>query len=525
MKHTSAPHDSRRQFLQRASLVGAGSVVAPGLVFAQGGDLVADTTNGKVRGVAVDGVKLFRGIPYGGDTSGKNRFMPPPKVAGWAGVRDCTDWGHLAPQRVNNAPNDYTRMVGWNNYRGGMSEDCLVVNVWTPALKDGGNRTVMVCFHGGGFTSGSGNLVALEGHHLVKTGNVVVVNVNHRLGALGYLDLSAFGGPELATSGVVGMMDCVAALQWVRDNIENFGGNPKSVLIFGQSGGGGKCSTLMAMPSAKGLFHRVALQSGSTLRIARHETAQKNAEALLTKLGVGKGDLTALQGLPFEQIIAAQTNAGPVMDGVVVPRDPFDPDAPAISADVPMLIGTCLEDAGLNMTDWDADEAALESWVDAQVPGKSAEVIAAYRTLYPTKRPYLIKAMIATDRGGRRNSVTQAERKVAQGAAPVYMYRWDWPVPGGGNKWGATHGADLSASFANPTTEMTLNTAEAKIMATRLGSAFISFARSGNPDNRAIPHWPAYNTTERPVMIFDTETRVQNDPNRALRQMWDKLMA
>ena len=311
-------------------------------------------------------------------------------------------------------------MVGWNNYRGGMSEDCLVVNVWTPALKDGGNRTVMVCFHGGGFTSGSGNLVALEGDHLVRTGNVVVVNVNHRLGALGYLDLSAFGGPELATSGVAGMMDCVAALRWVRDNIENFGGNPASVLVFGQSGGGGKCSTLMAMPSAKGLFHRVALQSGSTLRIARHETAQKNAEALLTKLEVAKGDLAKLQSLPFEQIIAAQTNAGPVMDGVVVPRDPFDPDAPAISADVPMLVGTCLEDAGLNMTDWDADEAALQIWVEAQVPGKSAEVIAAYRKLYPGKRPYLIKAMIATDRSGRRNSVTQAERKVAQGTAPVY---------------------------------------------------------------------------------------------------------
>jgi para-nitrobenzyl esterase len=321
------------------------------------------------------------------------------------------------------------------------------------------------------------------------------------------------------------MMDCVAALQWVRDNIENFGGNPTSVLVFGQSGGGGKCSTLMAMPSAKGLFHRVALQSGSTLRIARHETAQKNAEALLTKLDVAKGDLAKLQSLPFEQIIAAQTNAGPVMDGVVVPRDPFDPDAPSISSNVPMLIGTCLEDAGLNMTDWDADEAALQSWADTQVPGKAAEVIAAYRKLYPSKRPYLIKAMIATDRGGRRNSVTQAERKVAQGAAPVYMYRWDWPVPGGGNKWGATHGADLSASFANPTTDMTLNTPEAKVMAHRLGSAFVAFAKTGNPDNRAIPHWPAYNTSERPVMIFDTETRVQNDPNRELRLLWDKLRA
>jgi carboxylesterase type B len=360
MTNTSGTPAARRRFLQQASLVVAGSVVAPGLVFAQGGDPVAETTNGNVRGVTIDGVKLFRGIPYGGDTSGKNRFMPPTKVAAWAGVRDCTNWGHLAPQRTNNSPNDYTRMVGWNNYRGAMSED---------------------------------------------------------------------------------------------------------------------------------------------------------------------GDLATLQSLPFEQIIAAQTTAGPVMDGVVVPRDPFDPDAPAISADVPMLIGTCLEDAGLNLTDWDADEAALESWVDTQVPGKSAEVVAAYRKLYPSKRPYLIKAMIATDRGGRRNSVTQAERKVAQGTAPVFMYRWDWPVLGGGNKWGATHGADLSASFANPTTDMTLNTPEAKIMANRLGSAFIAFANTGNPDTLAIPHWPAYNTSQRPVMIFDTQTRVENDPNRECRLMWDRLLA
>ena len=525
MKPNSFSNATRRDFLKQASFAAAGATVASNLVLAQGGDLIAETTHGKVRGVTLDGVKLFRGIPYGGDTSGKNRFMPPTKVAAWAGVRDCTDWGHVAPQRVNNNPNDYGRMVGWNNYRGGMSEDCLVVNVWTPALRDGGNRAVMVCFHGGGYTSGSGNLVALEGQYLVKAGNVVVVNVNHRLGALGYLDLSAFGGPELASSGNVGMMDCVAALQWIRDNIASFGGNPNNVMISGQSGGGGKCSTLMAMPSAKGLFHRVALQSGSTLRIARHETAQRNAATLLKTLGVANGELAKLQAVPFEQIMAAQANAGPVMDGTVVPRDPFDPDAPAVSASVPMLIGTCLEDAGFNMTDFDADEAALTSYVEAQAPGKSAEVVAAYRKLYPSKRPYLVKGMIATDRGGRRNAVTQAERKVAQKAAAAYLYRWDWPVPGGGNKFGATHGSDLSLSFANPTTDVTLNTPEAQVMAQRIGLAFISFAKTGKPDHSGIAAWPAYNTTERPVMIFDTQTRVEKDPNRDLRLLWDKLLA
>jgi para-nitrobenzyl esterase len=516
----------RRRFLCQASLAAAGWLSAPRLLPAQGRDPVADTTSGKVRGVALEGgVMLFRGIPYGGDTSGRNRFMPPTKVAPWTGLRDCTDWGHVAPQRVNDKPNDYTRMVGWNDYRGGMSEDCLQVNVWTPALRDGGNRAVMVHFHGGGYTSGSGNLVALEGDHLVRLGNVVVVTVTHRLGALGYLDLSAFGVRELASSGNVGMLDLVAALGWVHDNIENFGGNPRSVLIFGQSGGGGKVSTMMAMPSAKGLFHRAAVQSGSTLRLTRPDAAQRSADTLLEKLGVAKGDLAKLQSLPAEQIIAAQGNVGPVMDGTLVPRDPFDPDAPAVSADVPMIIGSCLEDMSFTNQNFDADEDVLARYAEAQSPGNGHEILAAYRKLYPSKRPYLLQGMMATDRGWRRSAVTQAERKAAQGTAPAFMYRWDWPIPGGGDKWGATHGADLSASFANPTTDMTMNTAEAKVMASRLGSAYIAFAKTGNPSNGAIPDWPAYNASERPVMIFDTRTRVERDPNGELRLLWDRLLA
>jgi para-nitrobenzyl esterase len=516
----------RRRFLQHASFAAAGSLVAPRLLLAQGGDLIGETATGKVRGLALDGgVKVFRGIPYGGDTSGKHRFMPPTNVTPWAGVRDCTNWGHVAPQRVNDNPNDYTKMVGWNNYRGGMKEDCLVLNVWAPALRDGGKRAVMVHFHGGGYTSGSGNLVALEGDHAVRLGNVVVVTVTHRLGALGYSDLSAFGVPELASSANVGMLDLVAALQWVHDNIENFGGDPNTVLIFGQSGGGGKVSTMMAMPSAEGLFHRAAVQSGSTLRLTRPEGAQRSAEMMLSRLGVAKGDLAALQSLPFEQIIAAQGNAGPVMDGSIVPRDPFDPDAPAMSANVPMIIGSCLEDMSFTMTDFNADEDALPRYAETQASGKGPEITAAYRTLYPSKRPHLIKGMMATDRGWRRSAVTQAERKAAQNRAPAFLYRWDWPVPGDGNRWGATHGADLSASFANPTTDMTLNTPEAKVMAHRLGSAYIAFAKTGRPDNPALPPWPPYTATERSVMIFDTNTRVERDPNRELRLLWDRLLA
>jgi para-nitrobenzyl esterase len=517
---------TRRQFLQQASVAAAASVFAPQLLLAQSGTLVADTATGKVRGVALEGgVKLFRGIPYGGDTSGKNRFMPPTKVTPWASVRECTNWGHVAPQRANDNPNDYTKMVGWNNYRGGMSEDCLVLNVWTPALRDGGNRAVMVHFHGGGYTSGSGNLVALEGDHAVRAGNVVVVTVTHRLGALGYTDLSTFGVPALATSANAGMLDLVAALRWVHDNIENFGGDPNRVLIFGQSGGGGKVSTMMAMPSAKGLFHRAAVQSGSTLRLTRPEAAQRSADTMLSRLGIAKGDLAKLQSLPFEQIIAAQGSAGPVMDGNVVPRDPFDPDASPVSANVPIIIGSCLHDMSFTMTDFDADEAALTRYAETQAPGKGDELVAAYRKLYPSERPYLVKAMMATDRAWRRSAVTQAERKAAQGAAPAFLYRWDWPVPGGGKRWGATHGSDLSASFANPTTDMTMDTPEARVMANRLGSAYIAFAKTGKPDNAATPHWPEYNATDRALMIFDNNTRIERNPDRELRLLWDRLLA
>jgi para-nitrobenzyl esterase len=515
---------TRRRYLQQASLTLAGSMAAPAILLAQGSGGIAETTNGKVRGTSIGGILSFRGIPYGADTSGRNRFMPPVKPASWAGERDCTSWGHVAPQRNNTSPDAYGQMVGWNNYRGGMSEDCLVVNVWTPAVKDGGKRAVLVCFHGGGYTSGSGNLVALEGQFMAKAGDMVVVTVNHRLGALGYLDLSAFGGADLAASGLVGMMDCVAALQWVRDNIANFGGDPGRILISGQSGGGGKCSVLMAMPSAAGLFHRAAIQSGSTIRVATPDAAQRTAGTILAKLGIVKGDLTTLQSLPFDQIIAAQEGVGPVVDGTTLPRQPFDPDSPAVSATVPMLIGTCLEDFGFGVTDKTDTEESLKSWTEGQFPGKSTEILATYRRIYPGKRPFLIKGMIATDQRTRRNAVQQAERKSAQGTA-AYLYRWDWPVPGGGGIWGAVHGSDLSASMSNPTTDMTLDTPEARIMAHRIGAAFIAFAKTGDPNTSAIPHWDAYNATKRPVMIFDTKTRMQKDPDRDLRLMWDKLLA
>ncbi|MEN7535571.1 carboxylesterase/lipase family protein [Aurantiacibacter flavus] len=520
---------NRRQFMRAASLFTAGIAASPQIVLAQSGSEIVETTHGRIRGKSVDGIKWFLGIPYGADTSGRNRFMSPRDVTPWSRVRNCTDWGPVAPQQVSANPSDYTRYVGWNNYRGGMSEDCLRVNVWTPATGDGGKRAVLFIIHGGGFTSGSGNLEALEGQHLAKLADMVVVTVNHRLGALGYLDLSAFGGEELASSPNVGLLDLVKSLEWVRDNIAAFGGDPANVTITGQSGGGGKCSHLMAMPAAQGLFHKVAIQSGSTLMTGRHETARENAERVVSSLGIAKGDLAALQAVPFVDLVGVPVRHGPVLDGNIMPRDPFEPDAPAISAGIPMIIGTCLEDWGIAVNEDGESAASIRSWLRKQLPDGADPTLAdtmftAYRDQYPDKNGFLLRAIIATDSWVRRNAVLQAERQAANNA-PVYMYRWDWPAHGEGAHWGATHGADLSPAFANPTTQLTGNTPGGRKLSRELGLAFAAFAKTGNPNHSELARWDRYDEEDRKVMIFDGETRQEEDPDGRMRRMWDSIEA
>jgi para-nitrobenzyl esterase len=520
---------SRRRLLQ-ASLVAAGATSCPSLVLAQGGRDIVETTNGRVRGVTIEGVRRFLGVPYGADTSGRNRFMAPRRATPWSGVRDCAGWGHVAPQHIGPTHLDYTRYIGWTNFRGGMSEDCLVANVWTPAARGHDRRPVMVVIHGGGFTSGSGNLEALDGQRLASLGDLVVVTVNHRLGMLGYFDLSAFGPPDLASSGNVGMMDLVQALEWVRDNIAAFGGDPGNVTLAGQSGGGDKCLHLMAMPSAKGLFHKVAVQSASTLKTGRHPQRQKEAEIFWTKLGAAKGDLARLQSMPFEQIVESQGNTGPVLDGAVIPRDPFDPDAPALSASVPMIIGGCLEEWSFTIDDTSNDENSVRNWIGGQLKrshaeGRADEMLAAYRRVYPQKNGLLLRAVIATDSSIRRSAVAMAERKTAQGAAPAYLYRWDWPAAGEGAHWGAVHGTDLSPALANPTTAVTGDTPDGRLLARQLGSSFVAFARTGDPNNAAVPRWDPYGPSQRAAMIFGARTRAVDDPNGDLRRLWDEILA
>jgi para-nitrobenzyl esterase len=486
-----------------------------------------ETTAGKVQGIVTAGIKQFKGIPYGASTAGRNRFMPPRKPAAWTGVRECFGHGQVCPQTPSNLRSEYGMMILWDQQNGGMGEDCLMLNVWTPGVNDGGKRAVLVSFHGGGYATGSGNAPGFDGAQLALFGDVVVVTVNHRLASFGYTHLADLGAPpEFANAGVAGIMDLVSSLQWVRDNIANFGGDPNRVMIFGQSGGGAKTSAMLATPSAKGLFHRAAVQSGSSLRFTTRETATKAAEQLLAKLEIPKTRLADLQKVSWQQLLEAQIGiAGfaPVMDGAYLPHHPFDPSAPPESADVPMIISTTLEDAALSLTNFNLDEAGLKTVLSQRYGEKAEAVLAMYRQRYPQKSPFLIQAQVFTDAGFRRSAITQAERKAAIGQAPAYMYLWNWVCPAYDGKFGAVHGLDVSASFHQVRDNIVgVGSHDAKVMCDRLASAWVAFAKTGNPNNPRLPQWPAYDTTTRSTMIFDTDTRVENDPRSEIRKYWEQ---
>jgi para-nitrobenzyl esterase len=315
----------------------------------------------------------------------------------------------------------------------------------------------------------------------------------------------------------------VASLEWVRDNIAAFGGDPSRVMTFGQSGGGSKTSTLLGTPAAKGLFHRAAVQSGSTLRLVEEADAEKAADQLLKKLGIPRTRIADIQRVPWEQMLEAQGSVSggftPVMDGKYLPHHPFDPEAPAESRDVPVIISTTLEDAALRLTNWDLTESALTALVNERYTGKAAEILPMYRDGRAGKTPYLIQAQIFTDSQNRVRAIAQAERKAAQGGAGAYMYLWEWVNPSFDGKFGAVHGHDVDASFNLYRQNMCgSGRKEGRAVALGLASAWIAFAKTGNPDNEHIPHWPAYDAAARATMIFDTNTRVVNDPRGAMRK-------
>ncbi len=505
------------------------------------GAAVAATRSGSVAGYIRKGIFTFKGIPYAEDSAGPNRFMPPVKPKSWVGVRSSRQYGYVAPQgpRAGWANDEEAFMFAWDD--GVQSEDCLRVNVWTPAVGDAKKRPVMVWLHGGGYTAGSGQeLRSYDGENLARRGDVVVVSLNHRLNVFGYLDLSKFGD-QYAASANVGMLDIVAALEWVRDNIENFGGNPHMVTLFGQSGGGGKVSTLMAMPAAKGLFHRAIVESGSILQGIPQENAQKLADAIVNELGLSGATIAQIQTLPFERILTAAdkvlrerrpTNAGgipnfrrlsaslgfgPVVDGKALPSHPFDPAAPAISADIPMIIGTTLNEfvTAINHPEFEAmGEAELETRVRGIYGEKAMGVISAFRRRTPRAKPFDLWSHIAAS-GVRGSAIEQAKLKAAQGRAPAYLYWFTWQTPILSGRPRAFHCAEIAFVFDNTDRceTMTGGGAGARALAAQMCDAWTQFARTGNPNHPQLPHWPEFSAATIPTMIFDNTPRVEMNPD------------
>jgi para-nitrobenzyl esterase len=487
-----------------------------------------DTAYGVVQGISAGPVVSFKGIPYAGSTGGAGRFMPPQKPEAWTGVREATAPSVVCPQQPADPRSDYARTIYWDVNVGGYGEDCLSLNIWTPDTDDA-KRPVLVSFHGGGFAAGSGNNVGYDGAEMAMWGDVVVVTVNHRLASFGYTNLDGVGAPEeFGYAGVCGLLDLVAALEWVQDNIAGFGGDPSRVMIFGQSGGGAKTSAVLAMPPARGLFSRAAVQSGSMIRAQSEETGARLADKLLRELDLTPATIRDIQKLPWQQLLEAQLRVGamaftPVLGTDALPHDPFDPQAPPESADVPLIVSSTLEDAALALRRFDTDEDTLRAALGERFGDKAGEIHDLYRRHEPDKAPHLLLAQVLTDAGFRRNVHIQAERKAAQGAAPVWVYQWDWPTPAYDGKFGAIHGIDVAASFHAVRDTFFAGQEEGRLMADRLASAWVAFARTGDPNNETLPHWPTYDGSSRSTMVFDAQTRVEDDPRGEIRRYFDQF--
>ncbi len=523
---------TRRQTLGSALALGAAVMAKPAL----GATMfpVVETARGKLRGLESGGVSIFRGVSYAADTSGKNRFMPPQPVEPWSGVRDALHWTDVAPQIPGDRRHVYADLIMVDRNPSGMGEDNLSLNLWTPKIDPNAKKPVIVVLHGGGFYSGSGNSVGMDGEQMARFSDSVVIAINHRLGAFGFLHLAEFGGDDFATSGTVGMQDIVAALGWVRENVAAFGGDPDRVLVYGQSGGGAKTSVLMAMPGGKGLFQRAGVMSGSALRMMPPEMASATAKRLLDALEIAPGDVRKLQQVPWTTLLETQAGLeaadrargeaprsfAPVVDGITLPRHPWDPDAPSISADVPMIVSSVLDERSYRMGDFAMDEAGLLAFAKERLGERAAEAVAAYRAEDPDAKPFLLAARMDSDLTFRKGAFAQAELKARQGGAPVWTYLWTEPSPAVDGRFGAVHGIDVAPSLYNTRGALNGSSPSANELAAAIAGSWAAFAANGDPNNERVPEWKPYSAPRRTTMIFDQDLRVEDDPRAEFRKYW-----
>jgi para-nitrobenzyl esterase len=489
------------------------------------------TNAGRIRGKEAGEVTSFLGIPYGATTGGANRFRPPAPVEPWTGVRDAVAVGPSAPQSL--IPDDGVLAMFGGIPEPSMAEDCLYLNVWTSGA-DGAGRPVLVYFHGGGHAMGSGSWPAYDGAAMAKR-DAVVVTVNHRLGALGYLWLGHLLGEDYAASGANGILDLVAALEWVRDNIAAFGGDPGNVTIFGESGGGSKVAALLAMPSSYGLYHRAAIMSGwFGMRSPAPDDAGRITAAVLAELGIADrpGDII---DVPFERLVSVanamggiDNGLGPLLDGTIIPAQPLDAVRSAAAPDVPLIIGSTHDEYSMFLrfalmgTEAPPEEAALAYLRTTFGPGVD-DVIDAYRRARPGAPDYDVFEAVATDGNVRLPAIRMAEAKAAAGGS-VYMYRFDWNSPVEPSLK-ACHGLDIPFVFDTADTALATGSGpERNGLADDVCSAFVAFARDGVPTTRSGLHWPTYELSRRATMLFDVPSKVEDDPAAADREAWAALI-
>ena len=506
---------------------------------------LADTQYGKVRGYVLRGINYFLGIPYGADTSGTNRFMPPQKPKPWDGIFPAVWWGNTAPQNMERRyANVYSSFVDHWNYDD-VSEDCLRLNVFTPAINDGKKRPVMVWFHGGGFTNGNGiEQDGYNGENLARFGDIVFVSVNHRLGPMGFSNFAGVAGDQFAASGNVGMLDLVASLEWVRDNISYFGGDPGNVTIMGQSGGGAKVTTVTAMPSAKGLIHKAVVLSGAGIKTGDKEYSEKLGAYILKEAGLNPKDISKLQEMPWQEYYALANRAsakmlaeiGPVgggmrmgfspcADGVFIPQHPYYPEAAPSASDVPMIICSTMNEMAPSRADASLENITLDevkvrvkerAGFGAGFGDKAGEVVDAYAKAFPDLRPVEIWTLVTANRSG---VVALADAKSKQ-PAPVYVAWFCWQPPLFDNRMRAFHCVDICFWYYNTDLMLTHTGggARPRKLSEKMALTMLKFMKTGNPNGGGLPEWLKYTTEKGEVMVLDDVSELKNDPDREARK-------